>query len=858
MSRISYLTWIIAASVVIFAVVFWILIRPIFWSFDGPAAPDQFDKSVEVRAFVNVTEPSGFTHVHHKPYLDPKLEPIMSWVSSVGAAAAAGDFDNDGWIDLYVTDSHKGEPNRLYRNRGDGTFEDVGAQAGVANVNDDTGTSMDCVWGDYDNDGDLDLFVVKWGRDHLFRNNGDKTFTDVTAQSFQNEKGDPGSPWANGCSAIWFDYNGDGRLDIYVGNYFDALDLWHLKHTHIMHDDFEKARNAGRNFFFQNNGDGTFTEIATKLGMDDPGWTLSVGHGDVNNDGWPDIYCANDFGTDQLFLNQKDGTFRNVSINAFGVDTKKGMNIDFGDFDSDGWLDMYVTNITTDEYLQEGNMLWHNAASDVEGIPVFMDISVEAEAHNGGWAWGAKFFDFDNDTDLDIIALNGFITAGEGNYWYDLASWTVTGQDVAEALNWPAIGDRSFSGNEATRLWRNEGKQRFSEIATQAGVDDRSDGRGVVLFDYDNDGDLDIYLANQGMFPKFFRNDVGGRMHWLGMKLIGNPDAGSNRDAIGARVTLLTASGQQIRELDGGNSYCGQSDRRVFFGLGDEMIVSKLEIRWPSRQIQVLNNVRGDRLLTIQEPDTLPDVTSIIPATRESTGKIVHHVSPLPELTLPPEERDSLLTGLEKQVSRHLNDLAVSSKYRAQCVKLGEYERSVLFFENLIKEHPKVQNLRIQLAGAYIDKIPTCGGMAAIVSKGTLARQALDQINMLIKADQSWWPAFYSRGMNHLHWPRALKHSNSAVLDFKKCIELQEKNGAPDARSYYVRSYICLGDALAKDGKFHEAHKAWQEGLDIFTMNSELKRRIALSSSEEAKDFVENERNLEQQIDTDFSFLLSP
>ena len=169
-----------------------------------------------------------------------------------------------------------------------------------------------------------------------------------------------------------------------------------------------------------------------------------------------------------------------------------------------------------------------------------------------------------------------------------------------------------------------------------------------------------------------------------------------------------------------------------------------------------------------------------------------------------------------------------------------------------------MSNVRLQLAAAHIDKIPTCGGMAAIVSKGTLARQALDQTDILIADDESWWPAVYSRAMNHLHWPRALKHSDASARDFRKCIELQNDPGPPDARSYYVRAYIGLGDALAKDDRFAEAKKAWQEGLAIFPGNSDLEERMALKTREEARTYVEKVRNLEKQIDTDFSFLLAP
>ena len=428
---------------------------------------------------------------------------------------------------------------------------------------------MDCVWGDYDNDGWPDLYLVRWGTDSLFHNNGDGTFTEVTQKLFRKRDGSPGIDWANGCAAIFLDYNLDGRPDIYVGNYFDEFDLWHLKtHAHHARRFRESPQRLGAIFFTARTRTARSPRSRSELGMDDPGWTLAVGAADLNNDGWPDLYCADDFGPDQLFLNNRDGGFTNVTATAIGFDTKKGMNVDFGDIDNDGWLDIYVANITTAEYLQEGNMLWHNNGVGPDGNLTFTDIALETGTYDGGWGWGAKFFDADNDGDLDIIAVNGFISAGKGNYWYDLASWTVKGQDVADAKNWPAIGDRSFSGHEKNRFWRNESKYSFSERAREAGLDSTRDGRGVVCFDYDNDGDVDLFIANQGQPPQLFRNNLKSTNHWLMVRLLGDPKTGITRDALGARVTLVAASGRQLRENNGGKCYSGQSDPRLHFGLG--------------------------------------------------------------------------------------------------------------------------------------------------------------------------------------------------------------------------------------------------------------------------------------------------
>jgi tetratricopeptide (TPR) repeat protein len=806
--------------------------------------------------FVEVTAAAGITNRHHKPVLDHQLDNIMSWVSSVGAAAAAADFNKDGWMDLYVTDSRQGYPNHLYRNNGDGTFTDIAPQAGLAWVNtDEKGASMDCVWGDYDNDGWPDLFLVRWGMNSLFHNNGDGTFTEVTDKLFRKRDGSPGTDWANGCAAIFLDYNLDGRLDIYVGNYFDAVDLWHLKSTRIMHDDFEKARNGGRNFLYRQNPDGTFSEVAGKLGVDDPGWTLAVGAADLNNDGWPDLYCADDFGPDQLFLNDRKGGFTNVTATAIGFDTKKGMNVDFGDIDNDGWLDIFVANITTAEYLQEGNMLWHNNGIGPDGNLTFTDISLETGTYDGGWGWGAKFFDADNDGDLDIIAVNGFISAGAGNYWYDLASWTVKGQDAAEARNWPTIGDRSFSGYEKKRFWRNEGHYTFSERAHEYGLDSTRDGRGVVCFDYDNDGDLDLFMANQDQPPQLFRNDCGRTNHWLMVRLVGDPKTGITRDALGARITIVTDAGPQLRENNGGKCYCGQSDPRLHFGLGRENRVKLLEVRWPDGGLQYLENVDADRLLTIEQDPThygsqvamLPTAARSWQALKTSTEKAAPKLSS--------EALDQMLSELEAGLSQSLEGYSLASTYRTRCAANEQHDRSIKFFQKILATDPRNQRARMELSCAFVDKIPTCGGIGAIVSKGTLARKSLDQLDAYLAADPDSWLGHYARGVNHLHWPRALRHSADAAKDLSRCIELQAKNGQPVSHPYYLRSHVALGDALAKDKDYEKARQAWRQGLKIFPDAKPLKERLAISDDKRLLEYIESQRSLERPIDTDLSFL---
>lgn len=813
--------------------------------------------------FVDATIEAGFTHVHRQPTLDRKVANIASWLSSVGAAAAAADFDGDGWVDLYVTDSERGRPNLLYRNNGDGTFTDVAARAGLADLNGAKGASMDCVWGDYDNDGRPDLYLVRWGNDSLFRNNGDGTFREVSDELFRRRSGEPGIDWANGNAAVWLDYNLDGRLDLYVGNYFKDHNLWDLETTEIMHDDFEQSRNGGRNALYRQNPDGTFTDVAPELGLDDPGWTLAVGSGDVNNDGWPDIYVADDFGPDQLFINLGGGRFENATEYAIGFDTKKGMNAEFGDFNNDGWLDIYVTNITTDEYLKEGNMLWYNNGPGPDGRVTFTDMSVEAGAFSGGWGWGAKFFDFDNDGDLDIISLNGFISAGPGNYWYDLATWTVEGVAPTDATAWPAIGDRSFSGYEKTRLWRNETLYTFTERAAELGITDPRDGRGAVIFDPDNDGDLDLFVANQNDRPDFYRNDGAARdhgagvNHWLGVKLITRPETKVNRDAIGARVSIVSASGRQIRERDGGNGYSGQSDPRLFFGLGRDARVDLLEVRWPDGGLQYLENVEADRYITVeQDPSQYADRVAIAPTqpTPRAAPVKAREVRVADELD--PARVEQLLASMEEKLATLPDGWSLGSAYRARCAEYGQHDRAVRFFEKLAGAHGEHLATHVQYSCTYVDKIPTCGGIAAVVSKGTLANNSLKVLNRIIEKHPDLWVAWYCRAMNHLHWPKSLGHSDDAAADFRRCLELQAADPAgPTARPWYVRAHIGLGDALTKDKSYAEARQAWQAGLALFPADPALTERLATSGDDAQLDYVESHRSLEAAIDTDLSFL---
>jgi hypothetical protein len=498
-------------------------------------------------------------------------------------------------------------------------------------------------------------------------------------------------------------------------------------------------------------------------------------------------------------------------------------------------------------------MLWHNDGPGDFGLVEFADVAAQAGVWDGGWAWGAKFFDADLDGDLDLLSLNGFISDGDGDYWYDLASWTVLGLDPAEARNWPPISGRSFSGYEMKRFWRAEGPMVFREMAREAGIESTRDGRGLVCFDYDNDGDLDLYFANQGQPPDLYRNEVTGR-HWLEVRLLASPASRTNRDAVGARVTLVTGGSRQIRERDGGNGYCGQSDPRLHFGLGNEATIRFCEVRWPDGGYQVVQEPPIDRVIEIRQDSTRysaePAIAVALPTRMRKAA--------LPNATVATSDTTRImgeLASMEAKLARSLDSYALSGAYRRLCATHNLHDRSIEFFEEMVRKDPQAVRPRIELSLAYVDKIPTCGGIAAIVSKGTLARRSLDQLDHVIEKLGDSWVARYCRATNHLYWPRALRHSDDAVTDFLRCIAIQESTANKSGSAYFVRTHVALGDAYAKGGRYDEARAAWRAGLDRFPESDELHERIRERSDAELLKFIEARRNLEEPIDTNLSFL---
>jgi hypothetical protein len=528
----------------------------------------------------------------------------MPQIASMGAAVAVADFDRDGWQDFYVTTSAEGGLNRLYRNQGDGTFRNVAPDLNVAAVNrTGTGVSMGAVWADYDNDGFEDLFVYKYGRPELFHNEQGRSFTRASERAGLPE-------WVNANSAVWLDYDRDGWVDLFVAGYWpEDVDLWHLATTRIMPESFEYANNGGRKYMFHNRRDGSFEETSASLGIASRRWTLAVGAADLFGTGYPDLFLANDYGVSQIYANQGGGRFVDVSAETnIGRTPKSGMNAAFGDIFNDGRLSIYKTNISEPGVLVQANDLWvpkKRAAGNGQrvdgGIVEFEDLASSLGVDLGGWSWGAQFGDLNNDGNLDLYLVNGYVSAGERtSYWYDFAQIAVGHSAIiGDAANWPAMKGRSLSGYQRKRVWLNDGAGRFTDVAQVVGVADVHDGRAVALADLSNRGVLDVIVANQRGPLLLYRNTVQPGRHWIDFELeatAGNPSA------IGARVEVRWKGQGQVQEVSGGSGFSAQNQRRLHYGLGGAAAVDRVEIRWPSGRRQTIEQPAVDRLHHVKEP----------------------------------------------------------------------------------------------------------------------------------------------------------------------------------------------------------------------------------------------------------------
>jgi hypothetical protein len=544
----------------------------------NPPPASSFDVS-----FVNVARESGlhvktiFGGEHKNKYL----------LETTGCGVAFYDYDNDGWLDIFLVNGSRLEgfpagqapTSHLFKNNRDGTFTDVTAQAGLLH----SGWGQGVCIGDYDNDGNEDLFVTYFGKNVLYRNNGNGTFTDVTDKA---GVGGNGKRWNTGCAFL--DYDRDGHLDLFVANYID-LDLATAPvpesgpclYKGVMVACGPPGLNGGKNILYRNNGNGTFTDVTEQAGILEANGTYGLGvlTADFDNDGWPDIYVANDSTASALYQNKKNGKFVDIAMEAgcaLSADGKPqaGMGISAADYDLDGNLDIVKTNFAGDT-----PSLYHNI-----GGATFEDATFAGGLgrHTQFLGWGCGFFDMDNDGWPDILICNGHV--------------------------YPEVEQLKTEAGYAQQklLYKNLRNGHFDDVSLQAGpgITAPVASRGCAFGDFDNDGDIDVVVNTVNDYPQLLRCDSSAKNNWIKIRTIGTK---SNRSGIGARLRCVTRPAdepkphQQIDEVRSGGSYISQNDLRVHFGIGKAEKVELLEIRWPSGQIDTLKDIQPNQLIYVKE-----------------------------------------------------------------------------------------------------------------------------------------------------------------------------------------------------------------------------------------------------------------
>ena len=540
-------------------------------AFTAPLFPfGQAVASPGIFAFEEIPpEKSGITWVHTAGKSPEKYLPETS-----GAGCAFLDYDNDGWMDIYLINSGKCDfyspvralRNALYRNNRDGTFTDVTEKARVPGG----GYGMGIAVGDYDGDGFSDLYVTQYGRNILYHNNGDGTFTDVTERA---GVGVPG--WSS--SAVWFDYDNDGRLDLFVCQFaeFNKSLSCGIDPDGTHHYCIPRIFKPRPSTLFHNNGDGTFSDVSRETGIAAHlGKAWGVVATDINNDGRMDLFVANDTVANFLFAN-RGGRFEEIGLSAdvaYSADgrARSGMGVDSADFNGDGWMDLFVANIDEEIF-----SLYQNKKDEtLDDVSMLLGIGMSTRWMSG---WGLKFFDYDNDGNLDLMTVNGFP------------------DDLVEQLS------KQVTYKELPLLFRNEGKT-FKDVSAQSGpfFSKSFPARGLALGDFNNDGAVDVLISNNDAAPVLLRNNAGKQGHWLGVHLIGQK---CNRDAVGARITYQSGDLRRSRMKVGGGSFLSAHDPRFVLGVGSRTKLDWLEVKWPlpSGAVERFTSLPVDRYITIVE-----------------------------------------------------------------------------------------------------------------------------------------------------------------------------------------------------------------------------------------------------------------
>ena len=570
---------------------------------------------------------------HTLTEVDPRVAHVAKWVLSVGSAVAVGDYDGDGLMDYFVTNPLM-EPafrNALYRNEGGMKFKRIPLPAldEISQHPKKFGLISCALFVDFDNSGRQSLLLTSgWGKVRLLKNTVDNqgaiTFRDVTAQSGIDE-------YTVSIAATMADFSQSGKLDLFIGNALSPtlpdypvpteFNIFHLpapafpddrRMFHFMHSTWHNAENGGHNAFYRNDGGGHFTkQDVRKIGLPETHWTMAVGVADFNRDGWPDLYCASDYGPDDIYLNDGGKGFKRQAgtfSGSVGRDTYKGMNVSIGDLDNSGALDVYVSNVHA-PLQAEGSLAWH-----VDARGQWHDrASPRRIINEQRFGWGAAMGDLNLDGHLDLIQVNGMVddTADKlfpekRDYWYRASQVMRAGPDVhSYADRWPDLRGYDIWGHQLNRVYLSDGGSpaRFRDVADVVGVTEKSNSRAVAMVDLDNDGRLDAIVVHQFAGPDILHNvpTKGTTRHWVGFHLVGDGRE-VNSDAVGATVHLRDAAGNQRRDVSLTSGFSAQSDRRLHFGLADGSAPIGIEIRWPNGKKQRLENIEPDKYHRIAYP----------------------------------------------------------------------------------------------------------------------------------------------------------------------------------------------------------------------------------------------------------------
>ncbi len=550
----------------------------------SPASPVQF---IDVAESAGLRVPNVWGGVDRKRVI----------LETKGSGLAFFDYDNDGWLDIYLTNGSrldaqwapgKAPTTHLYKNNRDGTFTDVTERSGIGRSGWQTGV---CV-GDYDNDGWDDLFCTFWGHNILFHNNGNGTFTDVTAKAGLAETH---GRWGTGCSFL--DYDRDSHLDLFICHFvkldpdkplsIDDASFCQWKGVPTMCG--PRGLPGDTNLLYHNNGDGTFTDVSEKAGILKPGprYSITSVSYDFDNDGWPDIYVAVDSEPSIFFKNNHDGTFTDIAVMAgcaYNDDghEQAGMGIGVADYDCDGWFDIFKTNFADDT-----SNLYHN-----NGDGTFTDLSFNSGVgiNSTYVAWGCGFIDFDNDGWTDIVQINGHVYPEIDKY------------NFGETFKNPRL------------VYKNLGNGRFKDVSSEMGpgITARYSSRGAAFGDYDNDGGMDMLILNMNDLPSLLHNVGGNKQNWIKLKLVGTK---CNRTAIGARARVITGKHIQMDEVHSGTSVMSQSDLRLHFGVGTVETIDAIEVKWPTTQkIERFTQIKVNQILTIREGEGIVTTAKPKPA----------------------------------------------------------------------------------------------------------------------------------------------------------------------------------------------------------------------------------------------------